>query len=566
MPTVVHRTALPGVAAALTLAVLAPLLTRGYVLTYDMVFAPRHVLLPDGLGLGSALPRSVPSDAVVALATMVLAGDIVQKIALAAALFAGAWGAGLLVPTESTAVRVVAALSYGWSAYVAERLLIGHWQLLLAYACLPWVASAGLALRNGERAAVARMVLACAPAALTPTGGLIAGATAVVCAGRRGWLALVIAVTLNAPWWVPAVLRPAGGTLSAPEGVAAFSARAESWGGPVTSLLGLGGIWNAEVTPASRGNPLVPALILATTVLALLGLRVLADRWGVPAARALVLLGAFGVLLGALGSIAPGVDLLRWLTAEVPGAGLLRDSQKWVAWWALPLALGFALAVEAGAAALRTRAARAALLAAAAVFPVAVLPDLAWGGGGRLATVAYPDDWPRVRTLLAADDRPGDVLTLPLSAFRQFGWNGGRTQLDPAPRVLTRTTVVDDTLVVAGRPVPGEDPRMVAIRRTLREGGELGALGIGWVLVEHGTPGQVDPTVLAELDEVSTGPWLTLYRVPGPISTPPIAGPPRALVLAADGAALALVGTGVLWRLLPAGRLGYVGRCRSARE
>src|SRR5207244_1914371 len=117
------------------------------------------------------------------------------------------------------------------------------------------------------------------------------------------------------------------------------------------------------------------------------------------------------------------------------------------------------LAVERTAGHLRTAAARGALLAAAAVFPVAIMPDLAWAGWGRLATVDYPADWLRVRVILAADQRPGDVLALPLGAFRRFDWNGRRTQLDPAPRLLPRATVIDDTLLVGGRPVAGDDPR-----------------------------------------------------------------------------------------------------------
>jgi len=28
-----------------------------------------------------------------------------------------------------------------WNPYVAERLLQGHWSLLLGYGCLPWIAT-----------------------------------------------------------------------------------------------------------------------------------------------------------------------------------------------------------------------------------------------------------------------------------------------------------------------------------------------------------------------------------------------------------------------------------------
>ncbi|HEY0447796.1 hypothetical protein [Actinophytocola sp.] len=543
-----RRLVLPGVCLAMALAVLGPLLGRGFVLSYDMVFAPRQTLLPDSLGLGSALPRSVPADAVVAFLTTVVPGDLVQQLLLLAALVVGPLGAGLLVPSDSQTVRVVAAVAYGWSAYVAERLFIGHWPYLLAYACLPWIARAALALRTDPKLKqLAVLVLVTAPAVLTPSGGLLAAGTAIVCGGvRRLPVTIGVSVALNAPWWVPAVLHPGGG-LSTPDAVTAFAARGESWGGPLVSLLGLGGIWNSEVTPASRANPLVPVLIIAMVGVAILGMRELHRRWG----PGLLVLGVAGLLVAALG----GTGLLGWVVAHVPGGGLLRDSQKWVAWWALPFALGFALGVAKAAKAASTAGtnskAAKGIVIAAAVIPIAMMPDLAWAGWGRLQAVDYPADWAEVRHILATDPRGGDVVTLPFQAFRQFGWNGERTQLDPAPRVLPRTTVIDDTLVVNGRPLAGEDPRAAAIR----DGGDLKDLGIGWVLVEHGTPGRVDRAVLDQGHPVHEGEWLDLYRVDGTIAPDPTTKPPRPAVLAADALALVTVTLSLLWLALPAGSL-----------
>ncbi|HEU5475402.1 MAG TPA: hypothetical protein VFV67_32565 [Actinophytocola sp.] len=562
-PVGAHRWVLPAVALAVALAVLAPVLGRGFVLAYDMVFAPRHTLLPDSLGLGSMLPRSVPSDAVVAFATWLVPGDIVQKLALAAALFFAALGAGRLVPTESVGTRVVAALAYAWSAYVAERLFIGHWQLLLAYACLPWIFRFGLDLRQGVPKAGARLVLASVPAVLTAPGGILAALTAMAAAGRRRlpFVAGVMLV-LNAPWLLPGLLHP-GASAASPDGVAAFAARAENWGTAVVTLLGLGGVWNSEVTPVSRSNPVLPLLTLAMVAAALLGLRVLAHRWGVAPARALVLLGAFGVLLAALPTFPAGTALMRWLTEHGPGFAVLRDSQRWIAWWALPLALGFALAAEAAGRWLTTTAGPRLVLVVAALFPIALLPDLAFAGFGRLTTVHYPPDWTRVREIIAADPGPGDVLTLPLGSFRQFDWNAWRTQLDPAPRVLTRPTVLDDTLFVGGRPVPGEDRRIPELRAALPDAAALTRAGITWLLLEKGTAGWRAAPIPPGAVTVFDGRWLTLYRLPGqahPYNPP---GPPAALILSGDLAAIILIASSLLWWGLPTGKLSPAQRTRT---
>ncbi|MEJ2859353.1 MULTISPECIES: hypothetical protein [unclassified Saccharothrix] len=536
-----QRLILPLWSVVLALAVLFPLLGPGFVLSYDMVFAPQQSLLPDSLGMGTTPPRSVPADAVVALLTSVLPGDVVQKLLLVTALVLGPWGAGRLVPTQLTSTRLVAATVYGWTPYVAERLFMGHWPYLLAYACLPWVAAAGLAVRSGERKSLARLVLWVAPAVLTPTGGLLAVGTALAAAGwRKAHVVTPALLVLNLPWLVPSLLR-SGAVLSAPEAVELFAAKGENWAGAVVAVLGLGGFWNADVVPASRGLPLVPVLTLAVAAAALVSFPALVRRTG-----GLVALGGVGLGFALLAHLPFGEVLLEWAVSTVPGAALLRDAQKWVAWWALPLALGFALTVEAVG-----RRGRV-IPAVAIALPLVTMPDLAWAGWGRLDTVQYPADWAVVREVLASDPHPGDVLALPLGAFRRFEWNGNRTQLDPAPRVLPRTTVVDDTVYVDGIPVPGEDTRLPEVRDALRDK-DLGRVGIGWVLVEHGTPGEVADT--DDLTEVFRGPWLTLYRVPGDIvATVPTSTAP---ILAGNLAALALLAGCVLWQRLPTGRLWF---------
>ncbi|HET6710526.1 hypothetical protein [Amycolatopsis sp.] len=543
-----RRLVLPVLAAALAFAVCGPLLGRGFVLSYDMVFAPRQYFVPDAFGIGGTLPRSVPADAAVALATTVLPGDIVQKLVLLLAVFFAALGAGRLVPTEHLGTRLVAATAYAWTPYFAERLFIGHWPLLLAYASLPWIAGAGLAARDHAPRSLPKLVIACAAAVLTPPGGVLAAAVMVVAAGsRRLWQTVPLAIVLNLPWLVPTFLN-AGGTFSDPAGVTAFSARAESWGPALLSVLGLGGIWNAETVPESRAVPLVPVLTLVVVAVAVAGLWPLASRWGTAPVRSLTALGVLGVFLASLATLPGGAALLTAATRYVPGAGLLRDAQKWVAWWALPLALGFALAVEAAAAKLKSG--RVALVTAAVVFPLLTMPDLAWGGWGRLGTARYPADWQAVSEKLG--DRPGDVLVLPLSAFRGFAWNGGRTQLDPAPRVLPKPVLMDDTLQVGGERVAGEDPRVGDVRAAT-SARELTDAGIGWILVEHGTPGYVDPQWLAGATRVWSGDWLTLYRTPG---EPPVKEISWTPALLANGVALALLCVAVLCRMLPMRTLG----------
>jgi len=541
-----RRLAVPTLAGAVTAAVLLPVLGHGYVLSYDMVFVPWSPLDRTDLGLGTALPRAVPVDAVVALASRLVRGDLLQQAALAAILVLACVGAARAVPTGSTLTRCVAGGCYAWNPYVAERLIQGHWALLFSYALLPFVLTAAAGMRVGAPGATARTVLALAGAALTPTGGVIAAGLAAAVVGWPGRFrhalrrVLLTAVVLNAVWLVPSLLH-AGAGRSDPAGVAAFAARPDTWAGTVGSLLGLGGIWNAEVVPASRGWPLAPVLSALPVAALIAGWPLLRARLGPAVAGALAAVAAAGLALALAGSVGPGAAALGWAVAHLPGAGLLRDGQKFLAPFALLTALGAALGVERLRSGARLPAPpRAAVAAAALLLPFLTTPDLAWGAAGRLHGVHYPADWEAVRRTLAASTEPGDVVALPLQAFRAFGWNGNRTVLDPAPRYLPRTVVVDDTLLVGGRPIQGEDRRARQVGAALARGDPLGRLGVGWLLVEHGTPGTVPSGVLAAAELRFGGRDLSLYRVAGPVAGP-APGPPVAPVLAADGVALLVV-------------------------
>ncbi|MFL6136171.1 MAG: hypothetical protein ACJ74O_00010 [Frankiaceae bacterium] len=563
--------------------ILGPALAPGYVLRYDMVFVPRPPATPDLVGLGERVARAVPSDAVVAGLSHLLPGDVVEKLVLLAILTVAAVGAGRLTSRllrgADLPVGVAAATAgcwYAWNRWVGERLLIGHWALLAGYAALPWIAAAALGVRRGEAGARRRLLGSLLGPAV---GGIAATAIALpvlaACllprprigrpgggwgvrqegrtGGRRRDLLLVAGflVVVAAPWWVPSALRP-GGVPAARAGVAAFAARAEPHLSVPGSLLALGGIWNREVAPASGG--VVPtAALLAALAVAAGGVVLLVRGVAGPGARGpatrLLVAAAAGYLL-AVSTAVPGLrDGVATLVAHLPGAGELRDAQKWVA----PLALLEAVGIGTGAAALVRLVAAARVRRAAAVLavaaPLAVLPSLGWGAGGRLAAVGYPADWYAARRAIAAAGAPGALAVLPWSAYHRYGWNGDRTVLDPAWRFFDRPVVGSDALLVGGLRVPGEAPTARRLDPVVAGTGPLtGALrraGVALVLVEGDRAGPAGPAGPAALlhrlpggRRLLTTPILAVVALPGPAPYRP-ARPPVAAVLAADAAALA---------------------------
>jgi hypothetical protein len=524
-------------ALALSLVVTAPLLAPGYVLLRDAVSTPRSYLSDSAIGLTEAAPRALPQDFMVALASSVLDGGVVVKILLVAGLWLAGWGAARLtatvLPETGVAGQCVAATIAIWNPYVAERLLQGHWSLLVGYGCLPWVATAMLRLRTSQAApfsGACALLFFIALAGLTPTGLMLAATVALTCvfapgAGQRRWLCAALglgaAVLVALPWLTASMVADSLSSSQA-QGVPAFAARAEPGLGTLGTLASLGGIWNAEAVPASRTTlfAVIAAVVLFGVVA--VGLPVLVRR---PVAVPLLILAAVAVVVPAAMATGPGLALAEAAIRELPGLGVARDGQKWVA-LGMP---GYALAGAAAVGVLRARlpAAATALLVCAAL--VATLPDLAWGVGGRISAVRYPPGWTAAAELIKADPRP--VAVLPVDSMRRFAWAGPSPVLDPLPRWVRADVLTTGDLSIAGHTVPGEGDRARAVQELLLTGADrqkLADAGVGWVVVES-SGGTGNAAADLPLPVAYRDADLTVYRVGGDH----LAASGRGIVLAA---------------------------------
>ncbi|MEO5662322.1 MAG: hypothetical protein ABIR39_03490 [Nocardioides sp.] len=475
----------------------------GYVLSYDMVWVPDLALTPDVWGVGTALPRAVPSDAVVAVLDTVVPGMLLQKVVLLCALVGAGAGAAALVGSRSLGTQLVAASLMVWNPFVVERLVIGHWPVLVGYAVLPWLLLVGRRWDVGTRMPALLPVLLVLGSLSASTG--VATAIAALAGGwrrgdaRRNARIAVLGVVANLPWLVAGLLHSADAT-SAAEGARVFAASDEGpLPGPLASL-SLGGIWNAEVVPATRVGFLAVASLVLLGALALLGW-LAHRRTPIEGVGALVVCWLVGVGLAVVSWSAP--DAVGWVAAHVPGGGLLRDGSRLLA-LAAPLTV---VLVARGAEWLldRTpdRPTRVLVAGLLAIVPIALMPDAALGSAGRLDAVSYPAVLDDVRAaVLAAPE--GDVVLLPFTSYRAPDWNEGRKVLDPLPRLLGRQAVANDELYVDGRPIAGEDPRAAEVGAALGLSGPderaaaLAALGVSAVVAQQ-IPGQDTPEIAGDV-------------------------------------------------------------------
>jgi hypothetical protein len=475
-----------------------------------------------------------------------------------------------LAAVLAAAARAAAAALYAWNPFLYERLVMGHWGLLVSYAALPWVAAAAVDLRaaagpaaRAPAGALRRLVVAMAVAAFgSPAGGVIAAGVALCVAAappwpgargaalRRAGVAVGVGLVVNAPWLVPSLLRP-GGVPVRPAGAAAFASRPDGPFGTVGSLVGLGGIWNAMAVPPGLGSWPWLAGFAVVLAVAAAGVPPLLRRLEPGAAAGLLLAAGVGLVVAAAYAM-PGLRALVDLAvADLPGGGLVRDAQKFVAPLAVVEAVAFGLGVERLLAASwggpQERAARWRRVAAAGLVaaPVLLLPALAWGAAGRLAAVRYPPAFAEARAAMAADPVPGAVLVLPWHLYMAHPWNGDRVLLDPAQRWFTRRAVGNDDLELPGTTVPGEDPYSARLGPLVRGSAPLGpalaAAGVRYVLVFKAGDWPAYRPRLAGLAPVVDRPELALYRAPGRPAVVRFATPPAAPVVAADLVAAAVV-------------------------
>ncbi|RKE70207.1 hypothetical protein BXY47_0032 [Dietzia kunjamensis] len=561
------------VGAVVTALLLAGVARPGFPLLRDWVATPTPPLSDAALGLGESAARAVPQDVAVVWASRAL-----QAVGLPVWLLTGvltavfciwlAVAAGALVrrvlPGDAAAglsglwLRLPAVVGAVWNPFVVERLLQGHWSVLAGTAAVMsmpvLLASSGALGGAPGRRRVAAACAALAAAGLTPTGWVLAVVAAAVSLfsggagggdsagdsagpaarpGRRVCAALALvatAVVTALPWLLATALAPAGTGTSptAGTGVSAFAARAEPGIGTFGSVVALGGIWNSEAVPPSRSTwwaAVALVLLLVVWVVAARGVwRARRD----PVVRATVPLAVGTWLLVAAAATGPGLAALETVVAAVPGAGLLRDTQKFVA-LALPatvLALAFAARELAG---LLRPAGAGLLLTAVAVAAVPDAPRALWD---QLRPVTYGQDWEQVARIV--DGRPGDLLVLPAGSFRSTPlWAGGAAVLDPAPRLLDTRVLVPGDLVVGGAAgddaaaVPGEGDRAKRATEALLRGDDpsvLAGLGVRWVLDERtsaGPRGRAAQTLAGTPQESTTttrftGSELVLHELAAP--------------------------------------------------
>ena len=448
--------------------------SSGYAFMVRDMMVPARMPLNDlNEGLSSSAPRAVPQDTLLSvflppLSTVWIVAAMVLFCAMAGMIYTAWWVRRTV--GASLPVQMVASLLLVWNPFTIERMLQGQWSIVVAMWLLPAIAYTSTYKRCGP------MLFFLGIAAFTPTGWMFGGIIALVCA--RSWLfAGVVAgaqLFLAAPWLLVTVFN--GSDVSADSSsAAAFAARAESGVGTLGALMGLGGIWNSEAVPDSRTgwSAAIGVLLCALMVMGACGAREIIRRH-----CGVLVVAALAIVVPFLLSTSAGVSVMGLLMDSVPGAGLLRDSQKFVALAIPGMTLLLARAVQMIAGRLGTG--RWLVSVAVGILIALTVPALPAEMSPLKAQRLAPE-WTQIVNAVSQPTHSSTLL-LPPGNYRV---QDGLPVVDPALKLLPGNPIDPGFLIVDDKLVDGNPTAIALLQDTMNGEDHLAENSVGWVLVDR---------------------------------------------------------------------------------
>lgn len=477
--------------------------SSGYAfMVRDMMIPARMPLNDLNEGLSSSAPRAIPQDTLLSvflppLSTVWIVAAMVLFCAMAGMVYTAWWVRRTV--GASLPVQMVASLLLVWNPFTIERMLQGQWSIVVAMWLLPAIAYTSTFKQRGP------MLFFLGIAAFTPTGWMLGGVIALACA--RSWLVAGAQLFLAAPWLLVTVFN--GSDVSADSSsAAAFAARAESGVGTLGALMGLGGIWNSEAVPDSRTgwSAAIGVLLCALMVMGAWSAREIIRRHS-----GVLVVAALAIVVPFLLSTSAGVSVMGLLMDSVPGAGLLRDSQKFVALAVPGMTLLLARAVQVIAGWLNSG--RWLVSSATGILIVLTVPALPAEMSPLKAQRLAPE-WTQIVNAVSQPTHSSTLL-LPPGNYRV---QDGRPVVDPALKLLPGNPIDPGFLIVDDKLVDGDPTAIALLQDTMNGEDHLAENSVGWVLVDrdsiaNGTDTSAMDQLLAQHQVVVKSDRYELYHI-----------------------------------------------------
>lgn len=462
----------------LAILILWQMLLPGYVLTLDMVFAPKiKLLLADG-----SFYNAYPLKYFLHIINFVLTGWLIQKIILLTLFFAIGYLAFLFIPvSKKYYANYWVALFYVINPFVYERFLAGHWTHLFAYAFLPpltfylvkfynepewrsgiwlfgWLFLIGL---FSTHFVIMAGLLVCVTILIKLISYSRSDKSKFFPLLKMSAISGVSFLIASAYWLVPYLLHRGQSVVNTFSSAnwEAFKTAGDAHLGTSLNVLALYGFWGERENWA--GYWLWPkdyflfwlTVAMALAIFLLIGVRASLKN---EEARGRAIFFLILALIAYIFSVGIGDTIFKnlnlWLFEHVGFWRGFRDAQKFSAWLVLAYAHfgGFALVAIMDYWQAKKNKFSEQVLWAIFLLPILYTYPMVGGFARQLQAVDYPQSWYEVNEIMNQDKSEFKVLYLPWHQYLSLDFNNNLITANPAKAFFDKEVVQGENMEIGG--------------------------------------------------------------------------------------------------------------------
>ncbi len=524
----------------LAIVVMGPMLLRGYVLTFDMVFTPK---LPAPMEVSN----TYLFEWLLHTLNFVISGEVIEKVVIFVILLLCGIGMHRLVTAKAEAPRYFAGIFYTINPFTYERWMAGHYLLLAGYALLPFLVRALADLYTRPNLKGARRVMLWYSAialvsvhmlVLAALVGIIMFAVYLLAQSpkqryyRHMWMTaggVVLGVVLINSYWLIGMVSghsPISRTIGniGSTDINAFTTASNTHAGLFFNVASLYGFWLERFQRYAMPNHILFVWFGGFALLCILIAFGLWRQWQRRSllALSLGLAGIIGLVL-ALGVHAPlSGPLTGWIITHVPLMRGFREPQKFSALLVLAYAYFAAWGLDYILKRLPARAEGRIEFTrdAALLLPVLYVATMPFGFAKQLKPVHYPASWYGFNRQLQQHPAKGKILFLPWHEYMSFDFSP-RIIANPAPDFFTAPVIAGTNAQFGGSNDPSPTPtstfitkQVLAQTRRTDLGAKLASRHVQYVLLAGGYDYQAYGWLgrQSDLKLVSRQPGLNVYK------------------------------------------------------
>lgn len=414
----------------LAFVIVFPLLSPGFILSFDTVVGPFKPQFP------SFFSNTFLFGSILSSLSLVFSTAILEKVWLFLIFFLSGWGMYRLAGKNSIAAGIFAGTLFAVNSFVYERVLIGHWGLLLGYGLLPFMVEAILSKKSVFAAIIATFILSIDihfALIFVPILLVLPIFTGNIKQIAIFWGTLLF---LNLNWLIPAFLGHSELITIVDSfnvnDLIAFRSFADPNYGLVFNLLSGYGFWAGANHYFTLPKdvfmfwPLLSVMILSVVLVGIYKIFKEGDVKEKTLAVAMVILMVLALDFAGGVALPASRDMFISLYDKFPILRGLREPQKVIGLVMFCFAFFGAYGVE-------FLVKKKKIFLILLILPLIYTPTVFGSFWGQLRPVDYPASWSKVKTILDTHPGKNSVLAFPWHQYMRYRFNNNQAVVNIGP-------------------------------------------------------------------------------------------------------------------------------------